>query len=302
MSREESVETTGEPPVARIAPRRFSFVWILPILALVGVGYLAWHQATRERGPTITITFPNADGVDPGAELRHRGVTVGIVRTVALAEGMDSVMVTAELAPSAGGLAVEGTRFWIVRPEVSLSRVAGLETLLGPRYIGVQPAPVGGTPASDFIGLANPPLLDDAADTDALTLVLTAPRVGTIGPGAPVLFRDLPVGVVRGVRLSEDASGVELTAAIDPAYAVLVRTNTRFWIASGVGVDWGLFRGLSVRADSLDSLIEGAVSFATPDRPGDRVGNGHGFSLEPEAESKWLDWDPTIPLRTTTPP
>jgi paraquat-inducible protein B len=110
------------------------------------------------------------------------------------------------------------------------------------------------------------------------------------------------VGVVRGVRLAEDAAAVEVSAAIDPAYATLVRTNSRFWLASGVGVDWGLFSGLSVRADSLDALIDGAVAFATPDRPGERVANGHGFELEPSPEDKWLGWDPAIPLRALSDP
>jgi paraquat-inducible protein B len=274
----------------------------VPVLAILGVGWYFWREATRERGPEITITFPTADGLDPGAELRHRGVTVGVVRTIGLADGMDAVTVTAELAPPSAGLAVEGTRFWIVRPEVSLSRVAGLETIFGPRYIGVRPGPAGGTPAVAFDGLPSPPRLEARPDSDALTLVLRAPRAGAIGPGAPVLFRDVPVGVVRGVRLAEDAAAVEVSAAIDPAYATLVRTNSRFWLASGVGVDWGLFSGLSVRADSLDALIDGAVAFATPDRPGERVANGHGFELEPSPEDKWLGWDPAIPLRALSDP
>lgn len=79
-----------------------------------------------------------------------------------------------------------------------------------------------------------------------------------------------------------------------------MRDNSRFWVASGVGVDWGLFSGLSVRADSLDALIEGAVAFATPNRPGDRVSGGHGFALESEPDSKWFEWDPSIPLRGDT--
>jgi paraquat-inducible protein B len=285
------------PPVAAVRPRRFSFVWIVPLLALLGVGGYAWHAATRERGPAIAITFASADGLEPGAEIRHRGVTVGVVRTVELAPGMDAVAVRAELAPWAADLAVEGSSFWIVRPEVSLSRVAGLETILGPRYIGVRPGPAGGARTEAFEGLPSPPRVDAGAADGSLSLVLTAPRVGSIGAGAPVLFRDVPVGVVRGVALAEDASGVEVSVAIDPAYAALVRTNSRFWLASGVGVDWGLFSGLSVRADSLGALIEGAVAFATPDRPGERVAGGHAFELEVSPEDKWLEWDPSIPLR-----
>ena len=135
----DSGKRASEPPVAAVRPRRFSFVWIVPLLALLGVGGYAWHAATRERGPAIAIPFASADGLEPGAEIRHRGVTVGVVRTVELAPGMDAVSVRAELAPWAADLSVEGSSFWIVRPEVSLSRVAGLETILGPRYIGVRP-------------------------------------------------------------------------------------------------------------------------------------------------------------------
>lgn len=287
---------SAAPPFARVRPRRFSFVWLVPVLALLGIGWFAWREATRERGPMISIAFSSADGIKPGAEIRHRGVTVGVVRTVALAGAMDSVEITAELAPSAAGLAAEGTRFWIVRPEVSLSRVAGLETLLGPRYIGVLPS-AAGEPADSFVGLASPPLIDRAEDLDALTLVLRSPRASRIAPGTPVLFRDLPVGVVRTVRLADDASEVEFGAAIDPAFAILVRDNSRFWVASGVGVDWGLFSGLTVRADSLDALIDGAIAFSTPTRLGDRVGNGASFDVAPDPESKWLEWAPEIPVR-----
>lgn len=292
-------ERTPQPPVAGIRRRRLSFVWLVPVLALLGVGWYAWREATRERGPLITISFTNADGLEPGAEIRSRGVTVGVVRTVALGRGMETVEVVAELTPLSAGLAVEGTRFWIVRPEVSLSRVAGLETLLGPRYIGVGPG-AGGVRTDSFVGLARPPVLEDPGDAGALVIELLAPRAAGIGPGAPVLFRDMPVGFVRTVRLAEDSSGVKIVVAIDPSYAILVRENSRFWVASGVGVDWGLFSGLSVRADSLDALIEGAVAFATPTKPGDRVSRGHGFVLAAEPQSKWLEWDPSIPLRGET--
>jgi paraquat-inducible protein B len=286
------IGTDGEPlvapPVAHVRPRRFSFVWLVPVLALLGVGWFAWDRATRERGPMITITFPSADGIEPGADLRRRGVTVGVVRTVTLGEDLDSVEVTAELAPSAAGLAVEGTAFWIVRPEVSLSGVSGLETLLGPRYIGVKPSSIDGAPTDAFIGLDGPPLITTSEDRDALVLSLRSPRASGIGVGAPVLYRDIPVGVVRTVALADDASAVEFSAAIDPAYAILVRDNSRFWVASGVGVDWGLFSGLSVRADSLDALIDGAVAFATPTGPGTacRVGTGSCSSPSP-TRSGW---------------
>lgn len=292
-----------DPPIAEIRPRRFSFVWLLPMLALMGVGYFVYLQAARERGPTVSIRFSSADGLEPGAAIRHRGVTVGVVRTVSLSDDLDAVVATAEISPSAVRLTTEGTQFWIVRPEVSLSRVAGLETILGPRYIAVRPnTDPSAALADSFIGLGSAPALPASAESDALVITLVAPRTGPLAPGSPVLFRDIPVGVVRTIGLGDDASHAEIVAAIDPRYSSLVRTNSRFWFASGVGVDWGLFSGLSVRTDSIDALLNGAVAFATPDKPGEIAGGGEVFELAAEADKDWLRWEPALPLRAANPP
>lgn len=294
-ARTEQTDRDGIP-VAAVRPRRLSLVWLLPMVALLAIGGAVFHQLTQQRGPMITITFTRADGLEPGAEIVHRGIAVGVVREVRLTPDLGAVRVTAELRPDARGIAREGTGFWVVRPEVSLSRVAGLETLLGPRYIGARPGPADAPIAREFAGLDGPPASPETAG-DALMIRLTTPRAGTLGPGAPVVYRGIPVGVVREISLAEDARSVTATASIEPAYARLVRTNSRFWLTSGVGVDWGLFSGLSVRADSIESLLQSTVAFATPDRPGPVVTPGHEFGLDDEPEDRWLKWDPTLPVR-----
>ena len=288
----------NQPPLARVSPRRFSFVWLVPIFAVLGLGALLYVQTNRVRGPEITIIFTQAEGLRPGDELRHRGITVGVVRTAVLTESLDAVRVKAELRPDASRLARPGTDFWVVRPEVSLSRVAGLETLLGPRYIAVRPAEGSSSVRTfSFVGLDTPPPMVGATDSDALVISLTVRQKGSLSPGSPVLFRDIPVGFVRTIALADDATRVEISAVIDPKYAPLVRANSRFWVASGVGLDWGLFSGLSIRAESLDSLIQGAIAFATPKKPGLRVGTGHMFEVASEVDNDWLKWEPVIPIR-----
>jgi paraquat-inducible protein B len=284
-----------EIPVARVERRRLSLVWLIPVFAALGLAGMLAHQIARERGPDVSITFTRAEGLEPGAGLVHRGITVGVVREVRLSPALDEVVVRAEIHPHASAIASEGTQFWIVRPELSLSRVAGLETLLGPRYIAVRPAPPGAPRQRAFRGLDAPPA-DTEPLPDELRVVLSAPRLGAVSPGSPVLFRDVPVGEVRGATLAEDGRTVLVEAAIAREHAHLVRTNSRFWVASGVGVDWGLFRGLTLRADSLEALLRGAVGFATPNRPGDMVNDGHRFDLHDAPDPDWLEWDPALPI------
>ncbi|MFG0300595.1 MAG: MlaD family protein [Phycisphaerales bacterium JB047] len=289
---------SGAIPTAVVKRRRVSSVWIIPILALGVVGYLIWAQVMRDRGPMITIVFNDAGGLEPGSEIIHRGVTVGVVREMALTTDLQSVSVTAELRPDASGLAVDGTSFWVVRPEVSLERIAGLETLVGPQYIALQPGDPSGNRVGSFMALDAPPRTAPA-DSDALRLTLRSYRLGNLSAGSPVLYREIPVGVVRHAVLSDDATGVLVTIDIEPRYAPLVHTQTKFWRTAGVGFDFGLFTGLSVEADSLDALLQASVSFATPEREskrGDRVESGASFELEDGADEDWLEWMPVVEL------
>lgn len=285
-------------PTATINRRRVSSTWLVPIIALGVVGYLVWSQVMRDRGPMITIVFSDAAGIEPGSEIIHRGVTVGVVREMALTGDLQSVSVSAELRPDAAGLAVDGTSFWVVRPEVSLQRIAGLETLVGPQYIAMQPGDAGGNRVGSFMALDAPPRTAPA-DNDALRLTLRSDRLGNLSAGSPVLYREIPVGVVRHAQLSDDATGVLVTIDIEPRYAPLVHMETKFWRTAGVGFDFGLFSGLSVEADSLDALISATISLATPEserKRGAQAKSGDVFDLASGVDEDWLKWMPVIEI------
>jgi paraquat-inducible protein B len=277
-------------PEARVERRRWSLAWVVPLLALlvvVAIGY----DAIRSQGPEISIRFSDGHGIEPGDAIVHRGVLVGEVVEVGLAEDLRHAQVRARLIPDAAGLAVEGTRFWIVRPEVSLRGVRGVEALLGPNYIALSPG--DGPPRQQFRGVEDAPV-EPSPSAGALVVILEAERLGAIQVGSRVFYRDVPVGSVLAMRLSEDARKAEVTVEIDQEHRHLVRDNTRFWNASGFGLDLG-FTGLSVKADSLESIVGGGVGFATPSRPGDLIESGRRFRLYSEVDGDWLDWDPSLP-------
>jgi paraquat-inducible protein B len=287
---------SDEIPTAIIRRRRFSFAWVVPIIALAIVGYMIYTQVAHEKGTMITIRFDDASGLEPGSEIRHRGVTVGIVRAVALDDDLAGVEVRAELVPGASRLAVAGTRFWVVHPTVSLKGIAGLDTLLGPKYIALQPGDPGGAIEHAFVALDEPPAAEPMRD-GSLRLVLRADRLGTLSPGNPVLYREIRVGSVRDARLTNDGTAVLINIDIEPRYAPLVHDKTRFWRSGGMGVDFGIFSGLSVQADSLEAVLSSAISLATPTKkPGERAKPGDEFELADEVDGDWLKWSPRIEL------
>src|SRR5690606_10154404 len=99
-------------------------------------------------------------------------------------------------------------------------------------------------------------------------------------------------------ELGPTSDRVLIHLLIEPRYAPLVRSGSRFWNASGIGVDASLFKGLKVRTESLEALVEGGIAFATPDNPamGGQALPGQTFALHDEVNEQWLNWAPKIRL------
>ncbi len=239
----------------------------------------------------ITIRFAEGHGLQVGDPLRHRSIVVGEVTSVDLNHELSSVVVKAHLTGEAHHLAREGSLFWIERPRLSVTEVRGLDTLVGGRFIAVAPGPETAPSIHDFTGIEVAPVAE--LPTGALEIVLHAPQRWGIDRGVPVTFRGLRVGQVLSVGLSSDGTSLEARAFIEARYRSLVRQNSVFWSTSGVDMNLG-FRGLHVNADSLATIAQGGVAFATPEPPGAQVHTGQRFNYERSPQDDWLTWQPRI--------
>ena len=253
------------------------------------------YDSAHETGVAIQITFKGG-GLDENAKIKYRGITVGTVDSVVLSKSLDKVVVSAHLAPHAGAFAREGTRFWIVEPEVGLAKVSHLGTLITGKYIEVRPAKEKGKFKWKFVGLQTPPM--EKPTKTGLNIKLTADQLGSIKEGDKVYYREIVVGHVASYELAKTADQVLIHVNIQHRFAPLVRKNTVFWNASGIGVNWRLFKGLHLHTESLASILAGGVAFATPDndKMGKRAKENAVFPLHAEAKDEWLKWKPTIKL------
>ncbi|MBN0217384.1 MlaD family protein, partial [Pseudomonas aeruginosa] len=107
--------------------------------------------------------------------------------------------------------------------------------------IEALPSSTPGERQARFQTLAEAPNL--LGRENGLRLTLSAPRKGSIKPGNLVTYRQIPVGKVVDLALGEQADRVLISILIEPRYVPLVRTGSRFWNASGFGVDASLFKG-----------------------------------------------------------
>ena len=250
-------------PQATVVPKkgpRISVIWIIPILAAVVAIGIAIHSILSE-GPTITITFKAAEGVEAGKTfIKYKDVNIGQVTAVELSDAYAKVTITAKIAKHAEGLIVEDAKFWVVEPRVTLSGVSGLGTLLSGNYIGFEPG-TSTKKQRTFIGLEVPPII--TLDQPGRQFVLQADSLGSLGIGSPVYYRRLQAGQVIAYNLAADGKALEIKVFVNAPYDQYVNPGTRFWNASGVDVSVGA-GGVDVRTQSLVALLAGGLAFDTP--------------------------------------
>lgn len=271
------------PPEMEIRPprrrwwRRISIIWLVPLVALVVALGVAVRSYT-DRGTLIRITFDNASGIEAGQTvLRYRDVNIGMVESVGFAPDLGRVVVGVRVANDIASYIDEDAKFWVVRPEVSVRGISGLDTVLSGAYLAGTWDNIPSGEQTEFEGLEVTPLQAQ----DGLQLTLRLEDGNQISAGAPIIHRGIEVGTVGTPRLDDDGTTVLLDAVIRAPYDKLVTTNTRFWDASGFNISLGA-GGIRLDVRSLAALIEGGINFDTIVSGGEPATAGQDFFVHPD--------------------
>lgn len=251
----------GSAPAAEVRTKRsFSIVWVVPLVALIIGGWLA-YKALSEEGPTITITFESAESLEAGkTKIKYKDVQIGEVTHIEISEDLSQVVVTAEMQKRTEDYMTDKSRFWVVRAQVGAGQISGLGTLFSGAYIGIDPKEEG-KPQKHFKGLEVPPVL--TADLPGRHFTLRANDLGSLGIGTQVNYRKVKVGKVVSYVLDVEQDNLKIKVFIQAPFHENVRKETRFYNASGV--DFALdASGLRVNTDSLVSVVQGGIAFETP--------------------------------------
>jgi paraquat-inducible protein B len=237
--------------------RRFSSVWIVPIVALL-IGIVLIAKSYSEKGPTIEIRFKSAAGIQADKSVvKYKDIVVGKVKEVRFSDDLQSVIVTAELTKEMRPYLTDKTRFWIVHARLTADSVEGLDTLLSGAYIGMDPSKMG-RPTKVFKGLVDPPVLTD--HLKGRTFVLEAENKGSLQVGSPLYYKKIKAGQVTGYRLSPDGQRVLIEVFVYDPFSRLVTSATRFWDASGITAEIGT-NGVEIRTESLTAILSGGIAF-----------------------------------------
>lgn len=235
-------------------------VWLIPLTAAL-IGCWLLFQTWYHKGPDIIVQFSSAEGIESGkTEVRYKAVTVGKLKKLKLSDDLKYIEANIELNKEIGRHLGSDARFWVVSPRVNRSGVSGLTTLFSGTYIGMDP----GTNTDDlsfYQGEDRPPVI--APSENGKRFFLLADSLGSMDIGAPIFYKQLQVGEMIDYKLLPEQDQVRMEVFIRDPYYDFVRTNTRFWNASGAEFKMSA-AGAEFRMESLTSLLIGGIAFETP--------------------------------------
>ncbi|WP_049243378.1 MlaD family protein, partial [Pseudomonas aeruginosa] len=103
----------------------WSAIWVLPLVALAIGAWLAW-RAFDQAGVDIQVRFESGDGIQANkTEVLYKGISVGKVTDLHVSKDIKGVVATIEIKKEAQEYLSKDTRFWLVKPRVSLAGVTG---------------------------------------------------------------------------------------------------------------------------------------------------------------------------------
>jgi len=236
----------------------------------------------------IKIVAQDSYGLKVGSALKFKNVILGQVEKIELQD--ENVLIEAQMDSKYKDFLKKDTLFWIEGFELGLSGVKNPSAALTGPTITLMPGK--SEEVSHTFELSKTKPLPHHQE-EGLRIVLESSRLSNVKANTPVFFRQVKIGSVVKYNLNVDATGLDIEIFVKPAYAHLVRKNSYFFNASGIGMEVSLF-GAKVKTESLESIITGGIGVLTPDNYNEIAEDEDTFILHDNFDEDALNWAPKL--------
>ncbi|MCY4330779.1 MAG: MlaD family protein [Endozoicomonadaceae bacterium] len=252
-------------------------------------------------GLNLILTTPSLRGLQVNSSIFFREQKIGSVTFIQLSSDKKNVLVYVNIKPEYTAVINQSSAFINIS---GLNVTAGLSGIQfhtthlmnvitgGIKIINID----DNAPNIDRNKII--PLHDNEQTVQkGLRVSLITHNARSIKAGTPVLYLGIPVGEVTNCRLDNPANHVIIDIIIKSPYNFLVTKNSKFWSISGIKIEGGLLSGITLKSQSLQTVITGGIAFATP-YSSIQVEEGSRFILHARAKDEWKQWHPAIKLNS----
>ena len=240
---------------------------------------------------SITIVFNDVEGLQENfSQLTYKGVNVGKVTKVRLNE-KQQVEVKAIIYDDFDSFAKAGTVFYLKKPRISLQEIANAGSTVMAVNIGVIKSENQAL-QTRFDGLETQPSVDKSHFGTVFKVEdITASSVNV---DAPVYYKNVQIGKVSKIDLSDDGSKVVVDCLIYDKYTKFIRKNSEFHDISGFEMKFSIFSGSKVESNTFTSLLKGGLVVVTPYEYGEIANPKDKFTLVKTLREDWKSISPSI--------
>ncbi|MFQ6371077.1 MlaD family protein [Shewanella sp. YIC-542] len=210
------------------------------------------NQQEAHGGIRFTLMAASADGIKAGTDVVYRGVTIGEVEDIAADTAQ--VEIHARLDAPYAKLLGADAHFWRAGADISLAGVKHPERLVSGEVIEFLPGT--GEPLPQYRLASEAPMLEQAAPVQ---LTLTANENPGVKSGAEIRYRQVKIGQVTRMRLSDDFSAVQYQAEILPEFKSLLRAGSDFIAEAPLDMQASL-DGITLKSGDITTLTHGVIN------------------------------------------
>lgn len=254
--------------------KRTHWIWIIPILTLALVAVVLYQTYTN-KGDLIFIKFNSADNIAlHKTKLKHKNLIIGEVETIEFTDNLKQVNVGVRVKPSMRQYLTDKSFFWLVKVQISITKISGLDTLLKGTYIDSVLSNEG-QKTKNFIALKKHPT---NLHQKGVSFKLISKEYSNLNEGSKLYIKDQIVGEIEKKTLSDDLIQTTFDVFINEPYDKYVNKNTIFWKMDTVNI--------SLKSDNfkmtlapLESMLLGGIRLKTMASSSSTLKVGDSFTL-----------------------
>ena len=249
------------------------------------------EDAMKNSSNSINIVFDNVEGVQENfSQLTYKGVNVGKVTKVSLNKDQ-SVEVKAIIYDDYASFAKAGTVYYLKKPRISLQEIANVGSTVMAVNIGVIKS-TDSKIQTRFEGLEEQPSVEKSHF--GTTFQVEDSTASSVNVDAPVYYKNVQIGKVSKVDLSNDGSKVIVDCLIEDKYKKFVRKNSEFYDISGFEMKFSIFSGSKIESNTFTSILKGGIVIVTPYEYTQIATSKDKFILNKTLREDWKSISPSI--------
>lgn len=207
------------------------------------------------------ITLVSRSGYNIDAKASHvyfKGMEAGDIISIDYDPNVDETTFKIRLKSSFRHLVNKDAYFWIVEPHIGLNKIKGLDAIAQGRYITFETMSASKELKKKFV------LHQESPPMSGMHLRLVGKKGYNLKNGVNVIYRDIIIGSVRSLSLTEDGHHVSLDIIVADQYKSLINDTSNFYIQGAVEAEASL-DGAYFNVGSISSMLNGGIVVETKD-------------------------------------